>query len=52
MSYVSCTLRPSVITHKSEQAVDTAIRIILERIDTFGVAEAVVQKEGISGAGF
>jgi preprotein translocase subunit SecD len=43
------TLRPAVITRKSEQAVETAIRIIRERIDTFGVAEAVVQKEGITG---
>src|SRR5215471_5234130 len=43
------TLRQTVISKKSEQAVDQAVRIIRERVDKFGVSEAVVQREGISG---
>jgi preprotein translocase subunit SecD len=45
----SGTLRQAVISKKGEQAVDQAVRIIRERVDKFGVAEAVVQREGISG---
>ena len=43
------TLRQAVVSKKSEQAVDQAVRIIRERVDKFGVAEAVVQREGVSG---
>src|SRR3990172_1114760 len=43
------SLRQSVITNKSEEAVNLAIRIIRERVDTFGVAEPVVQRQGITG---
>src|SRR5262249_14889602 len=43
------TLRQAVISKKSDQAVEQAVRIIRERVDKFGVAEAVVQREGISG---
>lgn len=46
---VVATLKPAVIGRKSDQAVEQAVRIIRERVDKFGVAEAVVQREGISG---
>lgn len=43
------SLKPEVVSRKSEQAVDQAIRIIRERVDTFGVAEPVVVREGLTG---
>ncbi len=42
-------LRPAVITNKSEEALQLAIRIIRERVDRFGVAEHVVQRQGLTG---
>lgn len=43
------TLRAAVVTNKSEQAVEQAVKIIRERVDQFGVAEPVVQREGMTG---
>jgi preprotein translocase subunit SecD len=43
------SLRPAVIKKKSEDAVDLAINIIRERVNTFGVAESVVQRQGLTG---
>ena len=43
------SLRQAVINSKSEQAVDQAVRIIRERVNTFGVTEPVVQRQGLSG---
>jgi preprotein translocase subunit SecD len=43
------SLRQQVINTKSEQAVNQAIKIIRERVNTFGVTEPVVQRQGLSG---
>lgn len=44
------SLRPGVIKNKSEQAVDQAVKIIRERVNTFGVTEPVVQRQGLTGS--
>lgn len=43
------SMKPEVVSSKSDQAVEQAIRIIRERVDTFGVAEPVVQRQGLAG---
>jgi preprotein translocase subunit SecD len=43
------SLRPAVVKKKSEDAVELAINIIRERVNTFGVAESVVQRQGLTG---
>lgn len=43
------SLRQAVIKNKSEEAVELAIRIIRERVNTFGVADPVVQRQGLTG---
>ena len=42
-------LRQGIINSKVEQAVDMAVRIIRERVNRYGVSEAVVQREGLTG---
>ncbi|MCI0411249.1 protein translocase subunit SecD [bacterium] len=42
-------LRQAVINAKAEEAVNLAIRIIRERVNRFGVAESVVQRQGLTG---
>jgi preprotein translocase subunit SecD len=42
-------LRQAVINNRSEQAVNQAIKIIRERVNTFGVTEPVVQRQGLTG---
>ena len=39
-----------MITSKSEEAVKLALQIIRERVDTFGVSESVVQRQGLTGS--
>jgi preprotein translocase subunit SecD len=46
---VVVSLRPGVISSKGEEAVKLALQIIRERVDTFGVSEAVVQRQGLTG---
>jgi preprotein translocase subunit SecD len=43
------SLRPAVINSRGEEAVKLALQIIRERVDTFGVAEPVVQRQGLTG---
>lgn len=43
------SLRQAVINSKSEDAVKLALQIIRERVDKFGVAEPVVQRQGLTG---
>lgn len=43
------SLRQAVINRKSEEAVELAIKIIRERVNTFGVTEPVVQRQGLTG---
>jgi preprotein translocase subunit SecD len=44
------SLRQAVISNKSEEAVNLAVRIIRERVNRFGVSESVVQRQGLTGA--
>jgi preprotein translocase subunit SecD len=46
---VIASLRQGVINTKSEEAVKLALQIIRERVDTFGVSETVVQRQGLTG---
>lgn len=46
----ACSIRPAVISSKSEDAVQQAIRIVRERVNRFGVAESVVQRQGLTGS--
>jgi len=43
------TLRPNVEMKMRDQSVDQALQTIRNRVDEFGVAEPVIQKEGLSG---
>jgi preprotein translocase subunit SecD len=43
-------LRQAVINTRAEEAVNLAIRIIRERVDRFGVAEPIVQRQGLTGS--
>lgn len=42
-------LRPNVEMKMRDQSVDQALQTIRNRVDEFGVAEPVIQKEGLSG---
>jgi preprotein translocase subunit SecD len=44
------SLKQAVINNRSEQAVTQAIKIIRERVNTFGVTEPVVQRQGLTGS--
>ncbi len=46
---VSLTLRPNIERRLRELSVDQALETIRNRVDEFGVAEPVIQKEGFSG---
>ena len=46
---VAASLRQAVVNKKSEDAVNLAVNIIRERVNTFGVSEPVVQRQGLTG---
>ncbi len=43
------SLRPNIEMKMRDQSVDQALQTIRNRVDEFGVAEPVIQKEGLSG---
>ncbi len=47
---VIASLRQGVINSKGEEALKLALQIIRERVDTFGVSESVVQRQGLTGS--
>lgn len=46
---ITMILRPNVEMKMRDQSVDQALQTIRNRVDEFGVAEPVIQKEGLSG---
>ena len=47
---VIASLRQGVINSKGEEALKLALQIIRERVDTFGVSESIVQRQGLTGS--
>ncbi len=46
---ISLNLRPNIENQLRDQAVEQALETIRNRVDEFGVAEPIIQREGLSG---